>query len=50
MQSRKFFSAVAILLALSCVCSPTAWAQYGASLRERCKTNRERKSKALRSR
>ena len=32
MQSRKFFSAVAILLALSCVCSPTAWAQYGASL------------------
>ena len=32
MQSRKFFSAIAVLLALACVCSPTAWAQYGASL------------------
>jgi hypothetical protein len=32
MQSRKFFSTVAVLLALACACSVTAWAQYGASL------------------
>ena len=32
MKSRKTLSSVAVLLALSWVCSLTAWAQYGASL------------------